>query len=426
MIIKANQRGNARELARHLLNTHDNERVEIHAINGLIGETVEGALAEMEAVARGTKCTQPLFSVSLNPPQDASASIEDFEDAVSRIAAKNGLENQPYVMVFHEKEGRRHCHAVFSRINVDEMKAINLPFYKNKCMDISIDLFLEHGWKLPQGFIDRELRNPLNFSLEQWQQAKRLGDDPRLIKQALTDCFEHSDNKPAFEQALKERGFYLAWGDRRGFVAVDWRGEVFSLSRWTSFKRKELQNKLGDPKDLPSVDDIKSNIGQKLAQRIKDFVDILNRKHEQTFAPIYAQKQAMTNRHTQMRDRLNQDHEQRRFVEAQERQARFTRGLTGLWHRISGKHREIRQQNEMEALQSFREMQAEKDDLILRQLDERQPLQDQLSQAKEQNTQDIEDVRRAVFKKLPDDQILKFEPEFEQRLNQTQTYNMEM
>ena len=69
------------------------------------------------------------------------------------IEQKLGLEDQPRAIVFHEKDGRRHCHAVWSRIDAQEMKAINLPFFKNRLMEISRELYLEHGWDMPHGMI---------------------------------------------------------------------------------------------------------------------------------------------------------------------------------------------------------------------------------------------------------------------------------
>lgn len=69
MIIKASQRGGARKLALHLLNDNDNEHIEVHEVSGFMSQTVTGAMNEAEAVSRGTKCKQPVFSVSLSPPQ---------------------------------------------------------------------------------------------------------------------------------------------------------------------------------------------------------------------------------------------------------------------------------------------------------------------------------------------------------------------
>jgi len=224
MILEGNQRGGARQMARHLMNTQDNEHVEIHEISGFMSDSVMGALNEIHAVSRGTKCTQFMFSVSLNPPQDVIALPEYFENGIKQIAERKGLSGQPRVVVFHEKEGRRHAHCIWSRIDADEMKAINLPHYKLKLNDISKQLYLEHGWNLPQGFIDKKYRNPLNFTREEWQQAKRTQDDPRMLKQLFKQAWQNSDNQQSLQSALKEYGFWLARGDRRGFVAVDYKG----------------------------------------------------------------------------------------------------------------------------------------------------------------------------------------------------------
>lgn len=89
------------------------------------------------------------------------------------------------------------------------MKAVNLPFYKNRLMEISREIHLEQGWKLPAGLIERGQSNPLNFTRAQWEHAKRLDGDPRLIKAALKECWVVSDSQKAFESALEQRGYTL-------------------------------------------------------------------------------------------------------------------------------------------------------------------------------------------------------------------------
>ncbi len=49
-------------------------------------------------------------------------------------------------------------------------------------MEVSRELFIEHGWTMPLGMINSEKRDPRNFTLTEWQQAKRTGIDPRAIK----------------------------------------------------------------------------------------------------------------------------------------------------------------------------------------------------------------------------------------------------
>lgn len=200
MILEGNQRGGARQLARHLMNVQDNEHVELYEISGFMSDNVKDALDEIHAVSRGTKCKQFMFSVSLNPPQDVIAPPEYFKNAIAKIEERNGLTDQPRVIVFHEKEGRRHAHCVWSRIDADNMKAINLPHYKLKLNDISKQLYLQHGWTLPQGFIDQQYRNPLNSTLEEWQQAKRVQEDAQMLKQMFKQAWQDSDNQQSLQR----------------------------------------------------------------------------------------------------------------------------------------------------------------------------------------------------------------------------------
>lgn len=83
MILKGNQRGGARDLAIHLMKP-ENDRVEVHGIRGFVSDDLMGAFRESEAIAKGTKCKQHLYSLSLNPPQDEDVSKVVFEDAVAR------------------------------------------------------------------------------------------------------------------------------------------------------------------------------------------------------------------------------------------------------------------------------------------------------------------------------------------------------
>ena len=113
MIIKASQRSGGKQLGLHLLKTEENEHVELHEVSGFVSNSLMGAMNEAYAMARGTKCEQYLFSVSLSPPQNESVQIEVFEKAIADIEERLGLKGQPRAIVFHEREGRRHCHAVW-------------------------------------------------------------------------------------------------------------------------------------------------------------------------------------------------------------------------------------------------------------------------------------------------------------------------
>ena len=114
MILKGSQRGGSKQLAAHLLKTHDNEHVEVHELRGFSADDLQAALQEIYAVSRGTRAKQFLFSLSLNPPAHEHVPVEDFEKAIEAAERKLGLDGQPRAVVFHEKEGRRHVHVVWS------------------------------------------------------------------------------------------------------------------------------------------------------------------------------------------------------------------------------------------------------------------------------------------------------------------------
>jgi len=77
----------------------------LSGMRGFVSDDLMGAFLEFEAISRGTKCKQHLFSLSLNPPKDADVSEQEIEDAVSRAETALGLQDQPRAIVFHEKCG---------------------------------------------------------------------------------------------------------------------------------------------------------------------------------------------------------------------------------------------------------------------------------------------------------------------------------
>ncbi|MCE8511055.1 relaxase, partial [Ruegeria pomeroyi] len=337
MILKAKERGDGSQLARYLLAMRENEHVELHEVSGFVSKDLIEAFHEADAIARGTRCKNYLFSMSLNPPVGAHVEAEVFEKTADLIAKKLGLEDQPRAIVFHEKDGRRHAQ-VWSRIDAEKMRSINLPHYKTKLREISRELYLEHGWDMPRGLQDRRLRDPLTFSQDEWQQARRVGLDPREIKTVLRQCWETSDNRAAFERALKERGFWLAQGDRRGFVAIDYLGEVYSLSRYAGGKVKELEARLGDRNHLLPAADVKSEIAKGMTRKLETFIADARRDAKQRFAMMAFRKREMMAAHQDERSKLWARLEKRWLAETNERAQRLPRGFSGIWHRLTGQY----------------------------------------------------------------------------------------
>ena len=378
MILHGNQRGGAKDLALHLLKD-ENEHVEIHELRGFVSENLVSALNEAYAISRGTKAKQFLFSLSLNPPKTENVKIQDFEEAINQVEQKLGLTNQPRAIVFHEKKGRRHAHAVWSRTDVANMKAIQLSHTKLKLKEISRELYLRHGWGMPRGFQNSQEVEPKNFTMSQWQHARRAGKDPRAIKSALQDSWATTNTQNAFRKALADRGYVLAKGDRRGFVALDHRCEVFSISKkWIGVSAKDVRAKLSNESALPTVEDAKAQIAQNMAHRIT----LLKAEHEAAIhartSKIQEELGRITKEHKAERQTLEDHHNERRQAEIRQRQGRFNHGLRGILDRVTGRHRQLRAQNEREALQAYRRDRQEKDHMIFGQLDQRRALQQRL------------------------------------------------
>jgi hypothetical protein len=324
--------------------------------------------------AKATRAKQFLFSLSLNPPPKARVPTEVFESAIERVEERLGLRGQPRTVIFHEKDGRRHAHAVWSRIDTQAGKAINLPHYKLKLRDVARELFLEHGWKMPPGFVSSKERDPLTFTHDQWQQAQRAGQDPRAIKRLFQGCWAISDSGKAFAQALKARGYTLARGDRRGYVAVDHRGEVYAIAKYAGIRTKQVKDRIGDPALLPSVEDAQREVAARSSLMFEAHMAQAERSYKLRSASLQFQVTQVKQRQHDEREKLRQMQEQRWNAEIAARAARLSKGFRGIWDRLIGRHAEIRNQNERETLLSFYRDREEKDGLIFRHIEERQGL----------------------------------------------------
>ncbi len=374
MILHGNSRAGASELAHHLLRDDENDQVTVHQVRGFMAEDVEGAFQEIDALSRATRCKKFMFSLSLSPPKDANCTDKDFESAIDRAEKELGLSGQPRVIVFHEKgEHRdRHAHAVWSRIDTEHMKAIPLPYNKMKMRDVSRELYIQHKWDMPRGLINTEERNPLNYSLEEYQQAKRNGKDVRHIKAAFQDSWALSDSPAALYNALNERGFKLAKGDRRGFVAVDSNGEIYSLPKWIGVKTKAVRERIGKDYELKSTDETKAEIAQEMKAKMLQYAFELKAKNDLRKRDAKDQRSELVKEQREERTETKAAIEARQLQEAQARQEKFRHGLKGLWDWMRGENARIKQENILEASHTAKRDQLQQEELIERQRKQRE------------------------------------------------------
>jgi hypothetical protein len=253
MIAKGSQRGGGQQLATHLSNAFDNERVEVAEVRGAIASDLHGAFAEWRAAAKGTKCRKYLYSLSINPdPEQGPLTRNQYFDFMARVEKELGLTDQPRAVVFHVKEGREHCHVVWSRIDLQRMRAVHISHDRQKLRSVSRGFARDHQLELParmrvQGAKDRFNARARGESLAERQQQERSGISKEERRREVMDAWRESRTGQELIAALERRGYLIAQGERRAYVIVDRAGEIHSLSRQIAgVKAAEIRARLAE------------------------------------------------------------------------------------------------------------------------------------------------------------------------------------
>ncbi|MFZ1991938.1 MAG: relaxase [Alphaproteobacteria bacterium] len=323
MIPFGSQRALGQDLATHLLNTQDNERMVVAQVRGAVSRDLHGAFAEWEAQAHSlTRCSNYLYSLSVNPDQrQGRLSREQYLDYIDRVENRIGLAGQPRAIVFHiktDKNGtpREHCHVVWSRIDAERGKARQIAFDHDKLMMVTREFARDHGLKLPDGYYrekgqDRPKKNRQLSLYEKSQQEKGgLTKEQHVAK--VTGAWHKRDNPRAFVRSLEDMGYILATGTR-DYVLVDLYGNMNSLPKLIDDKKvrtKDLREFLGKefPTDsLPSVDEARALVAGHRAA-----MELFSKGEERAAREVKEQ---------QRRDALQRKQQPRRHAVEQEEKA---------------------------------------------------------------------------------------------------------
>lgn len=397
MIPFASQRANGQDLATHLQNAHDNEVVEVAHVRGAIARDLHGAFAEWEVQAHAlTRCRNYLYSLSVNPdPGQGPLTRAQYMDYVERAEQRLGLENQPRAVVFHIKNGREHCHVVWSRIDAAKEKAVHLSHDREKLMMVTREFARDHGLRLPRGYdrdrnAERGDKGRQATLYEQHQQnTTGLSKADRIA--AVTDAWRRSDSPQAFVNALSDMGYILATGTRP-YVLVDRDGTMNALPKLIADKQVRTRDiraflERDYPADqLPSVDEARKMAAEhrsakrdfqkgevraekrerlermqaerrRSAEQARDALGQRQRTNRQTLADRHArERQALR---AQVRDDLSR--------RRRERAAHAPKGLAAFLGRVTGLdliRRTIHQAQDRRRLAEYR---AARDDLTVRQ-----------------------------------------------------------
>lgn len=404
MIPKASQRAGGAEQAAHFLNRFENSLVELYELRGALSGDLHGAFMEWEVQAHTlTKCEKYLYCLSINPdPAQGDLPDELYLDYIERVEKTLGLTGQPRAIVFHEKDGkyeaRRHCHVAWSRIDIDNEKAIHISFDHQKLRALTIAFCREHGLALKGGYLERNDRKQATL-YEQVQSAETglSADDHRKL---VTEAWQLSDSPRAFVNALQESGYILANG-RRPYVLVDIYGHTHALRRMIDVpdvRMKTLKEFFGAefaPENLPSVDEAQQMVAEfadthKTLARIESLeAEIEERERAQARsadrteleARIAAQKQrhhaareALARRQREQRENRRAAYlAQKRFIRLKRAEHR-PKGLAAFLGRITGINLVRTKYRKYKDRERFREFLRRRDELRVRQARQRELL----------------------------------------------------
>lgn len=195
---------------------------------------------------------------------------------------------------------------------------------------------------------------------------------------------------------MAERGYTLAQGDRRAFVAVDFRGQVFAIAKWSAIKTKEVRGRLETLKDVPGVDQAKAAIAARMTEALRGYIREAETAHQKQAAALAMQRAQLVQKQRKERADLAATQEQRWTRETTLRASRLNKGVRDLWDRITGRHARQAKENEREALAALQRDRREKDALIVRHIDKSEIFHLLTRQQKQAYAKDMEQLHQDI------------------------------
>lgn len=317
MIAKSSQRANGRQLAAHLLNAHDNEQVAVAEITGSMAQDLTGALDEWRALSRVTNCKKFLYSLSVNPdPAQTALTRGQYQDFIARVEKKLGLSGQPRAVIFHKKEGRDHCHVIWSRIIPGQLKAVPISHDHRSLQTVIRQFAKDHGLNLPNNMKKRnkpgQQTPPKPVSLHEKQQQERSGVGKEQRVQEITHIWRQTETGAALLQSLEQAGYHLARGKSIPYVLVDRFGEIHSLPRQIEgAATKDVRARLKDIplSSLPPAETLKAQIQAALAVPP---TEIFNQKAQASWKDLKHKQRRRRAGFKEQADFLKQTHREER------------------------------------------------------------------------------------------------------------------
>ncbi len=256
IVITGKKRGGPRQLADYLMNMGENEYVRVCEIGCFVAKTIPDALAEMWAVADGSKAKDFIYHVTVNPRPGVTFTDEQWKESIDTLEKKLGFVGHQRVVVEHIKKGRTHRHVAWNRADPKTGLVKKLSFDRHKLRATALELGNKFGLT-PTPNVGQ------SYKRGETERGKRTGLDPKIVKAEVTALWNSSKSGHEFVKSLAKRGYILAKGDKSQFVLIDKAGSVHGLTRRIdSATAKTVRRGMADidVKTLPTITEVRSRI----------------------------------------------------------------------------------------------------------------------------------------------------------------------
>ena len=205
--------------ANHLINTEENERAELIEIRDLNAGNVREALEEMQRLARqNPRVKNFMHHADFNPRRDKVLTDIERDRAFEIYEEQRGIpKNQPRIVMEHVKNGRRHWHVIWYRLD-ENGRAFSDSLSAKVAHEAAREIEKELGHEKVIGPYDLEQGTPRppRRDLKPWEMLRgmKTGIDKRDVKAEMTGLRQQCATGIEFQEAFERHGYVLARGDK--------------------------------------------------------------------------------------------------------------------------------------------------------------------------------------------------------------------
>lgn len=217
-VIRGKPRGNGRQLGHYLLNSKENERIEVIEVRGTASQDVVKACVEINLMSELTKTDKGIYHGIFNPAiGEDNLSRDQWIMAADILEKELGLENKKRVIVLHTKKGRTHAHIAIERYDYQKKKMVSDS----------------HNYKKHDA-----ARHKIEKTLNMRKTPLKNMRSPQL-REMMTGFWNSTKTAEGFIKKANEWGIKVVKSDnRRPYMIVDETGRSHDLTRHLNHIRK--------------------------------------------------------------------------------------------------------------------------------------------------------------------------------------------